>query len=160
MLNSAWAAAKSRHIPDLLTGLRIQGKDPAGGDAVDPAIGDRHAIRPIVRRVVMVRPEHLASRIPHGDDIRRAVLQIGDAVGNHRIGDVRAVGAVALQRERPGNSQLRHVCRRNSRVRDAGVVQVTIGRGPLVREADILHGAPGGTDGATPARSGAQLAGQ
>ncbi|MEO8956708.1 MAG: hypothetical protein ABI465_19325 [Ktedonobacteraceae bacterium] len=88
-------------------------------------------------------PEHPASRILHRDHIRSPILKIGDAVGNHRIGNVCTIRTAALQWNRPGHPQLRHVRRSNGRVRDPRVVQVLIRGGPLRCGGGILHGGTG-----------------
>ena len=47
-------------IPDLAARSGVEGEDTRRGDAVDLAVGDRHAVWPVVRGVVLMRPDRFS----------------------------------------------------------------------------------------------------
>jgi len=102
--------------------------------AVDLVVADRDAVRAHCGRVVVLRPLDVACLEVDRLDVRRQVLGVNDPVRDDRRRGVVAERAAALDRDRPGNSELVDVARVDLAGRNAAVEEVAVRRRPLVLE--------------------------
>ena len=103
------AVADQRLRPQLLPVRGLKCERCAVRRAVERSVVERHPVRAFARRVVLVRPEHLAALEVDGLDVGLEVLRVEHAVRGHRCGRVCAEGAVGGDRHRPRHSEPRDV---------------------------------------------------